>query len=539
MKRNRSPVKLAGSSAEKRRALNRKTRQRQRDRLFQSKRRCFISNEGQTEWNESELTEAINVIVANPDDSVDCLRVIRRHLCSEEDNGQIEIIGSISGAIQSICQNLQSIDPERQLEAAWCITNLAFGSAEIVKQLVPVIPQLVTLLSTADPVIQEQCCWALGNISSESVDCRGAILSAGVITPLLTLLKSKKTSLIKISAWTISSICRYPITMAPFHEAGLWEVMEELVRSVPTNDVMAELAWVLVYMTGREEELAALVTDTMVDRLVQSLWKDDFTLMLPSMRALGNLISSSISSCFTKVFEHNDFIGGLKRALADEHRAQVLEACWVSSNICATSPWHAQAVIDAGLLESFLNIFEEKSYPERREIIYILNNILGQIDGPDCLKFLLEGDILQGMMEMLHGTDLDVSQIVVGIIERLALQVPASLQALEEVDVIPELEELQASCGNRDMCNWIDNMINETLILDHEDDEHMTPTFTNSNELNTFAPQPQPNTINSSFPQNGRGRGNVMPAWMNQQQQQQNKGQAKQKTLFDFGFTKK
>ena len=64
-------------------------------------------------------------------------------------------------------QNVE--EPHLQVEATWCITNMASGTTEQTSSLVEkgVIPILVAQLKTQNVTLIEQAIWGVGNIAGD------------------------------------------------------------------------------------------------------------------------------------------------------------------------------------------------------------------------------------------------------------------------------------------------------------------------------------------------------------------------------------
>lgn len=88
------------------------------------------------------------------------------------------------------------------LEAAWAITNLAYGGASHTEALLRhgALTRLMDIVATDSPAslgiyirpdlfasTREQALWALGNVAAESEAARGLLLEMGIIPLLLTM----------------------------------------------------------------------------------------------------------------------------------------------------------------------------------------------------------------------------------------------------------------------------------------------------------------------------------------------------------------
>jgi hypothetical protein len=134
-----------------------------------------------------------------------------RKLLSLEDRPPIdEVIAS--GVVPHLVA-LLTVDtlPRLQFEAAWCLTNIASGTAAQTAHVVAAngIPAFCRLLSSPAEDAREQAIWALGNIAGDSATLRDAVLAGGALQPLLAqIVAGPKLSLLRNSVWVLSNLCR-------------------------------------------------------------------------------------------------------------------------------------------------------------------------------------------------------------------------------------------------------------------------------------------------------------------------------------------
>lgn len=92
----------------------------------------------------------------------------------------VELLFESNEVIRHLCEALLIHEaPLLQLEAAWCITNLACGESEHLSTLIThnVIGNIATVMMhcTGDLTLLQQCIWALCNLSSDTMACQTII----------------------------------------------------------------------------------------------------------------------------------------------------------------------------------------------------------------------------------------------------------------------------------------------------------------------------------------------------------------------------
>jgi hypothetical protein len=80
----------------------------------------------------------------------------------------------------NICRTApQGTCVDTQLEAAWCITNIAASSSAHTAAALVTAPCLIQLLRSGSSAVQEQCVWALGNMAGDNQEFRDRIRANG------------------------------------------------------------------------------------------------------------------------------------------------------------------------------------------------------------------------------------------------------------------------------------------------------------------------------------------------------------------------
>lgn len=110
-----------------------------------------------------------------------------RKLTSVENNPPIQAVIESSGLLTRIIELLDHEDDGIKFEAAWVLTNLAFGSSVQTREIIQagVLPPLIKLINSANESPQEQAVWAIANIAGDSAELRNIVLEAGALSPIL------------------------------------------------------------------------------------------------------------------------------------------------------------------------------------------------------------------------------------------------------------------------------------------------------------------------------------------------------------------
>ena len=135
-----------------------------------------------------------------------------RMLLSLENNPPFDQVVNSPGLVGKIVSFLDCFDfPQLQLEAAWCVTNIASGNEQCTAIVVNegAIPRFVALLNTMYDDIKEQAIWGLGNIAGDSTALRDQVLQAGALRPLCNQIDgSTKLTMLRNATWALSNFCR-------------------------------------------------------------------------------------------------------------------------------------------------------------------------------------------------------------------------------------------------------------------------------------------------------------------------------------------
>lgn len=180
------------SQRNKRRKQEAGIRKEKREKLLSSKRIRFSEvEEGDCDvedYTVDQVQELARAIQKSDKNNLNNLKGLRKAFAQGSE--LISVFLAVESSLRALVGHLTGNNSEFQLEAAWCITNLATGVHEdTMKVLKASAAYLVTYLSGQNVQLQDQCAWALGNFSGDSQECRDILRAQGIIAPMVNLLK--------------------------------------------------------------------------------------------------------------------------------------------------------------------------------------------------------------------------------------------------------------------------------------------------------------------------------------------------------------
>eukprot|EP00117_Sycon_ciliatum_P008276 scpid39200/ scgid11049/ Importin subunit alpha-4; Importin alpha Q1; Karyopherin subunit alpha-4 len=356
------------------------------------------------------------------------------------------------GYLPILVQLLERSDqPMLQYEAAWCLTNIASGTSEQTMAIVnngAIVP-LITLID-ATPHLSTQALWTLGNIAGDSTVLRDHVIKSGILDPLIKCIYSEPPiSLrhLRLVSWVMSNLCRYNQPSPPLEAVlNLLPLMKVLICHEDV-EVCKDVCWSLSFLSdgnGDDSLVKAVIASGIVQHLVQMLGKESSAILVPALRAVGNLATGTETQ--TQLVLDNGALQFFPRLLECKEERVKKEASWALSNITAGTPAQIADVAEAQLLPILIKVFTVSEYVTKREAAWAIANFA--IAGlPQQLAYFVECGGLALLCELLVFRDVQVIKVALNAIlailraagdhfEQLAI-------AFEEGGACHVLEQLQ------------------------------------------------------------------------------------------------
>ncbi|XP_050411215.1 uncharacterized protein LOC126825590 [Patella vulgata] len=395
------------------------------------------------EISEQEVIDATNVLLNKEPEKLEALQTLRRAFA--QGTTYIDTFFGQENALTCLVGILTGNDTDLQLEAAWCVTNIAAGTDDQALAVVKAAaPYLITYLSSSSPDLKDQCAWAIGNLAGDSAECRKLLSSQGCVTPLVKLLETDTPNVVQSAAFALSNLAREcnDIASEIVNAGVIPHLVSRLQDPGVSPKLLSEIAWVLTYLTSSGEYTSKLVSNGvlkhMVKILVEQADQQDVDVLTPVLRCLGNICSGP-DEYSIQAFENTKLIPALVTCLNSEHHHIPKETLWVLSNMTGEKTV-CEKVTNGPLLEPILAKLKA-AYDIKIEALYLLCNL--GCHGEAACSVLISKGVVETVAAMLKTHDVELLHLVLSFIEMMLRLTDEGKALFEGSEGVARLEGLE------------------------------------------------------------------------------------------------
>ncbi|XP_068689862.1 uncharacterized protein [Montipora capricornis] len=458
----------------KRRDQEVELRKEKREKLLSSKRIRFSEIESDCDgedYTADQVKDLARAIQKSDNNNLNNLKILRKAF--SQGSELISCFLKEDNSLRAMVGHLTSNNAHFQLEAAWCITNLATGVHEdTLKVLKASAAYLITYLSGQNVQLQDQCAWALGNFSGDSQECRNILRAQGIVVPMVNLLKSPVSTVVQSAAFALSNLARGEQVVAEemLHAGIVSSILSLLTPEKHLVDVAGEVAWVLSYLTAKPDCVPVFVSSGIITILVpflNSLAQEsphNSQVVTPLLRSLGNIVSGP-DEYGSLAMKSGELINALMLYMKSAHRHIKKESLWVLSNLTAGPAQHIDMLIQAGILPLIVELLSA-TFDIKKEAAICVCNV--SYHGPSYLSTVLELGVMDAFVNILKSPDQDTIVTGLQFVEMALRNVPASKEMFEIAKGVACLEALEYSC-NGTVSQYANELI-DTYFMEEESD---------------------------------------------------------------------
>lgn len=297
-----------------------------------------------------------------------------------------------------------------QLEAAWCLTNMASGTTEQTHSLIQknVIDLFVSLLKSKYSQILEQAVWGIGNIAGDCPEFRNKVMGSNAAEALLQVLQTHPTEKIRnLVVWVFSNLCR----MRPKSERvspvarQMLQVLRDVFKATTNPEVLHDCIYGLYISTTPETNELFLDSEFLLKFLqvyvqVQQDYTHQKSLLTAIHTFLGGFTSDNSNYCMGVI--KVGFLPHLKNSLFIPDVGTVREVCWIFSNLSIGIPEQIHSIIaEPNLLETLAKICSHSELGLAREATWAICNLC-LCKEPQIIEELLKRGILKLFKELME-----------------------------------------------------------------------------------------------------------------------------------------
>jgi len=277
------------------------------------------------------------------------------------------------------------------------VQNGACSWRLVIKKVDGFLPILVNSVEAEDNDDVISILLAVGTIANTSVKYHNLLLDAGIIKPLLQVLKqsSTPTAVLRVAVGSLKLFCKGKKFVFTTAKTCITILTQLLVNW--DSDIRSNTCWALFpILDGMEgEDLGQAAKMGFVKHLLMNS-RMFLSVQLPALKCI-HLISSGGDECVQSITDLNG-IACISTTLASSCRVTQKLACCIISNIITANPNLIKSAIDCNIVSGLLHMMESEQ--DRKLALNAIRQIT-KSGNYDLIKYLVSQDCVYHLYSML------------------------------------------------------------------------------------------------------------------------------------------
>ena len=353
---------------------------------------------------------------------------------------------------------------EFAFEVCWVLCNIGSGNGESTKYLIGINSlEFFNQIFDSDQNsfdLHDLIVWAVGNIAGESVCYRNIVLDSpicGKIIKYSEVLPSSLVSKFKNLTWTMNNLLKG--NPRPWGEkvVAINQYLLKALLITDNEECLVSICWGLSYASEGYSDFEGY-TQAVLERILSLYKHPNITVVVPSIRVLGNFISNCNQSW--EMLSPLGLVDTILLMMKSEKLSIRRETIWIASNLCAETRDAVTAMINANIFTVAYNMIEHESEAVITEIIWMVVNTANCCSKPQAEEIYRIGWI-QKLLKLFRSVQKNIKCLILEGLTSLFRVYPNWF----DKDISQEIEKLAEA---DDFTNNVSRLKQELLNQIHE-----------------------------------------------------------------------
>ncbi|KAK7939047.1 hypothetical protein WMY93_002373 [Mugilogobius chulae] len=404
------------------------------------------------QWTVEEIVAGVNS--GNTDSQLQATQAARK-LLSRDRNPPINQLIS-AGLIPKFVSFLALSDcPPIQFEASWALTNIASGTSD---QTALWWRRGHSSLHRPGH-LSSQTHQRAGCVGSGEHCClRDRVIKHGAVAPLISLLNVPDLNdinkdYLRNVTWTLSNLCRNKNPSPPMSAVQQILPLWCACFTTTTRRCWPTLLGPVLPDRRFQRPHEVVVETGIVSRLVKLLGSGELTVITPSLRAIGNIVTGTDEQ--TQSVLDSGALAMFPQLLRHNKANIQKEAAWTLSNITAGKDTQIQEVIDSGVVPYLVEVLRKGDYKTQKEAVWAVTNFTsgGTVQQ---VVYLVQANVLEPLLNLLSSKDSKIVLVILDAITNIFM-------AGDKINESDKLSLMIEECGGLDRIEALQTHENEMV----------------------------------------------------------------------------